>query len=796
MKVFNKYFSDDRKIAKELKYVVSDILDLEPTIQKLTDAQLKEKTTEFKERLAKNETLDDILVEAFAVAREACFRVTGLKPFPVQVFGAILLHNGEVAQMFTGEGKTITAIMPVYLNALLGKGVHVVTVNQYLTERDAKYNGEVFEFLGLTCKYNKAQLSTQLKREAYAADVTYTTNSELGFDYLRDNMCKKMDDKVQRGLYMAVVDEVDSILIDEAKTPLIISGGQKQSPSFYDKVDKFAQVVNEEDYHIDLEAKTITLSDKGELKAQRYFNTSSFYNVENNELVHYTLNALKAHYLFFKDREYIIRNKEILLVDQFTGYVMEGRSYSDGLQQAIQAKEKVTIEPETMTVATITYQNFFRLYSKLSGMTGTAKIEEEEFMQIYNMRVICVPSNKPIVRLDATDFIFASSRAKYKAIVKEVKAKHTIGQPILLGTTNVNTSEIIGKLLSLEKIPFNLLNARQNSEEAEIISRAGQKGMVTIATNMAGRGTDIKLGEGIAELGGLVVLGTERHESRRIDNQLRGRSGRQGDPGYTRFYLSIEDELLLRFGADKLQKQFSNLKDKHIESKMLANGIKSAQKRIEALNFDTRKNILEYDNVLSQQRSVIYSQRDLVLSGKENDKIVERMLMIAAITFVEASMVFVDNHKIIKPSKLEEKVVNAIVDRTEFKASDFANIDQKEAAKKLFDLIWSKYLVKKEATDSEVLKVMEQQLVLNAIDDLWTHHIDAMTKLKSSIHLRGYAQKNPLQQYIEEADSLFQKLKKDIAILVAKMIYHSQIVQEIPDELIPTDISSVKVGFR
>ena len=796
MIVFDRIFSEDKKIINRFRYVISDILNLNEQMQALPDSAFEKKTAEFKARLANNETLDDILVEAFAVAREACRRVTGMHLFPVQILGALILHYADVAEMKTGEGKTITAIMPIYLNALAGKGVHVVTVNEYLADRDAEANGKVFALLGLTCKSNKAQMATHLKREAYAADVTYTTNSELGFDYLRDNMVQTLEDKVQRGLNMAIIDECDSVLIDEARTPLIISGGQKQAPAFYEKVDLFAKSLKQNDYQIDLEAKSITLSNEGEQKAAKFFNTKSFYGVENNELVHYVLNAMKANFLFFNDKEYIVKEDEILLVDQFTGRIMHGRAYSDGLQQAIQAKEKVKIEPETMTMATITYQNFFRLYTKLAGMTGTAKTEQNEFRKIYNMRVVCVPTNRPVIRTDAMDFIFASNKAKYKAIIKEVKLKWEVGQPILLGTGNVNTSEILSKLLTIEKIPHQVLNARQDKTEADIISRAGHMSSVTIATNMAGRGTDIKLSDGVAELGGLVVLGTERHEARRIDNQLRGRSGRQGDPGYSRFYLSLEDELLLRFGSDKLQKSFSNLHDDHMESRMLSKGIASAQKRIEGMNFDVRKNILEYDNILSQHRNVIYAQRDYILMHADLVDKIKRMFMMVAIELINRHTYTEGAVTKINVNKLADEAVNVYISPQDFEKSLFENVDTKTAVKRLYELILNDYLKKREDNPEDVVQMTEQQTILRVLDDQWTRHIDIMTKLKSSIHLRGYAQKNPLQQYIEESDLLFANLKKVIALNTAKMLYAARISQTIAQDLIPTDIATVKVGFR
>src|SRR5690554_3432861 len=626
--MFKKWFDPSRKVLKAAKKVADEVFALEDAMKALTDEELRNKTIEFKERFKNGETLDELQVEAYAVVREAATRVTGMTPYFVQVLGAYAIHNGDIAEMKTGEGKTLTAVMPAYLNALNGEGVHIVTVNEYLAKREAEGEiGDIFRFLGLTVGLNVRDLTAEQKKEAYAADILYSTNSELGFDYLRDHMVLYEKDIVQkRGLSYAIIDEVDSILIDEARTPLIITGGTKQGENLYQSADRFAKSLRNEDYYIDIESKTVELSESGISKAEKIFSLENLYDIRNVNLVHHINNALRAVYIMEKDKDYMVQNNEVLIIDQFTGRVLPGRQYSEGLHQALEAKEKVEIKKETITVATITYQNFFRMYKKLSGMTGTAKTEEEEFREIYNMYVSVIPTNEPMIREDAPDYLFATLKEKYDALLKDIEQRHKIGQPILIGTVAVETSEYLSHLLKVRKIPHNVLNVKNHEREAEIVEFAGQKGAVTIATNMAGRGTDIKLGEGVVELGGLAVLGSERHEARRIDDQLRGRSGRQGDPGFSRFYLSAEDELLVRFGGETFKNRIATIQrltmDKSnpnavpepLESRMFSRFVKNAQKRIEGQNYDMRKNVLRYDDVIRKQREVIYAQRMDILT--------------------------------------------------------------------------------------------------------------------------------------------------------------------------------------
>lgn len=761
----------DRKILRKINKQVKAILALEKTMRELTDEQLAAKTEEFRQRLANGATLDDILVEAFAVAREASKRVTGLHPYPVQLIGGIVLHNGDVAEMRTGEGKTLTAVMPIYLNALSGKGVHIITVNEYLAQRDAELNKPIFDFLGISVGVNLRDYTPVFKRQAYAQDVTYTTNAELGFDYLRDNMVRSFQEKVQRGMNFAIIDEADSVLIDEARTPLIISGGSKNRTPLYQASDAFAKSLVPDDYKIDWESKQIALTVTGVRKAQGYFNLKNLFNIENSELFHHIQNALRANYVFKLDVEYVVKDGEIVLVDQFTGRLMAGRVYSDGLHQAIQAKEKVTIQQETTTVATITYQNFFRLYNKLSGMTGTAKTEEEEFVKIYNMRVICIPTNKPIIRQDMPDYVFATLNAKFKALIAEVKERNAKGQPILIGTANVDVSERISNMLRLEGISHEILNAKNHAREAEIIAKAGEFHAVTLATNMAGRGTDIKLVPGVEKIGGLAVLGTERNEARRIDNQLRGRSGRQGDPGYSRFYVSIEDDLIMRFGGEKLKKIFTSLGEDFIKSKMLTRSITRAQQKIEGLNFDARKNLLDYDNVIAQHREAMYSQRDKILTAEGVLDILKTMHRTVArdllkiFTKIQGREQFIDyealargtQNKILKSGTLEPEIL------------------KKMLPEEVIDLISEKsfefYLEKRGKLNEVIIKQIEYATLLQVFDKYWTDHIDGLSKLRAGIHLRGYAQLNPLQAYIEEASKLFNLMTINIAHQVLIMLH-------------------------
>ncbi|MGL5268238.1 MAG: preprotein translocase subunit SecA [Spiroplasma sp.] len=761
----------DRKILQKIKKQVKEIIGLEPSMKELTDTQLAAKTKEFRSRLINGETLEEILVEAFAVAREVSRRVTGLHPYPVQLIGGLVLHNGDIAEMRTGEGKTLTAVMPIYLNALTNKGVHIITVNEYLAQRDADLNKPIFDFLGITIGVNLRDYPPNLKREAYAKDVTYTTNAELGFDYLRDNMVHSFQDKVQRGLNFAIIDEADSVLIDEARTPLIISGGSKNRTPLYQATDAFAKSLKPEDYKIDWESKQIALTPTGVRKAQSYFNLKNLFDIENSELFHHIQNALRANYVFKLDVEYVVKDGEIVLVDQFTGRLMAGRVYSDGLHQAIQAKEKVTIQQETTTVATITYQNFFRLYSKLSGMTGTAKTEEEEFVKIYNMRVICIPTNKPIIRDDKSDYVFATLNAKFKALIKDVKERNTKGQPILIGTANVDVSERISNMLRLEGIKHEILNAKNHAREAEIIAKAGEFYAVTLATNMAGRGTDIKLAPGIEKLGGLAVLGTERNEARRIDNQLRGRSGRQGDPGFSCFYVSIEDDLIMRFGGEKLKRIFASLGEDFIKSKMLTRSITRAQQKIEGLNFDARKNLLDYDNVIAQHREAMYSQRDKILTADSVLDILKTMHRTVArdllkiFTKIQGREQYIDYQTLIKGTQ------NKILKPDSLNDEDLKRMLPEEVINLISAQSYQFYLEKRAKLNEIIIKQIEYSTLLQVFDRYWTDHIDALSKLRAGIHLRGYAQLNPLQAYIEEASKLFNLMTINIAHQVLVMLH-------------------------
>ncbi|WP_339039201.1 MULTISPECIES: preprotein translocase subunit SecA [unclassified Spiroplasma] len=761
----------DRKILRKINKQVKAIISLDETMRKIKDEELANKTVEFRTRLAEGETLDDILVEAFATIREAARRISGLHPYPVQLIGGIVLHNGDVAEMRTGEGKTLTAVMPIYLNALSSKGVHVITVNEYLAARDAELNRPILEFLGITIGVSLRDHSTNQKREAYLKDVTYTTNSELGFDYLRDNMVKVYPEKVQRQLNYAIIDEADSVLIDESRTPLIISGGSKNRTPLYQASDVFAKTLIPEDYKIDWESRQIALTVTGVNKAQKQFNLKNLFDIDNSELFHHIQNALRANHVFKLDVEYVVKDGEIVLVDQFTGRLMPGRVYSDGLHQALQAKENVTIQQETTTVATITYQNFFRLYNKLSGMTGTAKTEEEEFVKIYNMRVIKIPTNKPIIREDKPDHVFASLNAKFKSLIAEVKERHTKGQPILIGTANVDVSERIANMLTLEGIKHEILNAKNHAREADIIARAGEKGSITLATNMAGRGTDIKLGKGVIELGGLAVLGTERNEARRIDNQLRGRAGRQGDPGFSRFYVSIEDDLMLRFGGEKLKKAFASLGEDYIRSKMLTRSITRAQQKIEGMNFDARKNLLDYDNVIAQHREATYHQRDNILLADDLLDLIKNMHRTVARDLLNIFNKVVGREQFIDYDELVKGIENKLIKPNDLIAEKLNRLSTEENIDLIVEKSYNFYLEKREKLNDVIIKQIENSVILQTFDQYWTNHIDALSKLRAGIHLRGYAQLNPLQAYIEEASKLFNRMKINVAHQVIIMLH-------------------------
>ena len=760
MKFLKKLFDHEYKELEKFKQQADLIVAKDEEMSKLSDAELKSKTQQFKERLQNGETLDDILVEAFAVAREAAYRVIGEKPYYVQVIGGLAIHYGNIAEMKTGEGKTLTSTMPAYLNALTGDGVHIITVNEYLASRDAEWMGSIYRFLGLTVGVNLRELTSSEKKKVYECDIVYSTNNEVGFDYLRDNMVVKANDRVQRGLNFAIVDEVDSVLIDEARTPLIISGGSMNSANLYIQTDRFAKSLKENNgYLYDEKTKAVTLDDKGVQEAEKAFGITNLYDIEHTTLVHFINQALKANYGMKKDFDYVVNDGKIVIVDPFTGRLMQGRAYSEGLHQAIEAKEGVQINQETKTLATITFQNLFRMYHKLAGMTGTAKTEEEEFRDIYNMYVIEIPTNKPIARIDDTDLVFATQKGKYKAIINEIKERHEKGQPILVGTIAVETSELISSMLKKAKIPHEVLNAKNNAREAEIIAKAGIKGSVTIATNMAGRGTDIKLGEGVKELGGLCVIGTERHESRRIDNQLRGRSGRQGDPGYTRFYVSFEDDLMIRFGTDRakaLLQRVGFTDDQSISLKMLSNSIETAQKRVEGNNFDIRKNLLEYDNVVNEQREIIYEKRNEILDSESIHDVIIKLFNDFITHLVESHL---DNGSL-NGQNLNEilEFINGKLLRKAITLDDVEGMDYNQIIDYICAKIVLEYEAKVESVPKEIMDEFEKAIYLRVIDMHWMENINAMSLLREGIHLRSYAQENPLRAYTTEGFEMFDAM--------------------------------------
>ena len=776
LKIFKKLFDNEYKELERFKGIADQIVALDDMISELSDKELKEYTKMFRERLDKGETLDDILVEAFAVCREAAYRTLGMKPFYCQILGGLAIHYGNIAEMKTGEGKTLTETMPAYLNALTGKGVHIVTVNEFLSARDSDWRGNVFRFLGLTVGLNLRDLSAEDKRAAYDCDIMYTTNNELGFDYLRDNMVVKKENRVQRRLNFCIVDEVDSILIDEARTPLIISGGVTVTNNLYRDADSFVKSLEEnKDYIMDEKTKSINLSDEGTAKAEAKFKLKNLYDIDNTALVHHIQQSLRANYFMHRDVDYVVQDDEIVIVDQFTGRLMKGRAFSEGLHQAIEAKEGVTIEQETKTLATITFQNLFRMYDKLSGMTGTAKTEEEEFRNIYNMYVISIPTNKPVIREDAVDLLYPGKEGKYRAIVNEIEKRHKLGQPILVGTIAIETSELISKMLTKKKIPHEVLNAKNNAREAEIIAKAGAKGAVTIATNMAGRGTDIKLGEGVKELGGLCVIGTERHESRRIDNQLRGRSGRQGDPGFTQFYLSFEDDLMVRFGSEKYKGMLANLGftgDQAIQNKMLAGSFEAAQKKVEGNNFDIRKQLLQYDDVMNNQREIIYARRNEIL---DNDSIHESTLNLLKNHVKD----IVDDH-LIESNKLSandydeilETVNENLLKQHRIAISEIKGKEPSEVTELIQELVIKDYEEKLKDIPEEIVDEFEKAITLKVIDNYWMEHISIMDHLREGIGLRGYANEDPLQAYTMEGYDLFDlmltRINKDVSMYLLK----------------------------
>ena len=779
MNILRSLFDHEYKELKKFRSIADKIELLKDEYSNLSDGDLKNKTTIFKERLNAGETLEDILVEAFATAREAAKRTIGEYPFYVQLLGGIAIHYGNIAEMKTGEGKTLTTVLPAYLNSLTGKGVHVITVNEYLTLRNAEWMGKVFEFLGVTVGVNLRELTPSEKKKEYDKDILYTTNNELGFDYLRDNMVVKKENRVQRGLNFAILDEVDSILIDEARTPLIISGGHMESKNLYNSADIFVKtLIKEQDYTIDEKTKSVSLSEEGSDKACKYFKLDNLYDISNTALVHHIDQALKANYAMQRDVDYVVQDNEVIIVDQFTGRLMKGRAFSEGLHQAIEAKEGVKIQDETKTLATITFQNLFRMYNKLSGMTGTAKTEEEEFRNIYNMFVIQIPTNREVIREDLADLVFATKKAKFNAIVDEIEKRHKMGQPILVGTIAIETSELVSKMLDKKGIKHEVLNAKNHAREAEIIAKAGEKNSVTIATNMAGRGTDIKLGDGVRELGGLCVIGTERHESRRIDNQLRGRAGRQGDPGVSQFFVSLEDELMVRFGTDRIKTlmQTAGFDDQAIRSKIFTGSIESAQKRVEGNNFDIRKQLLQYDNVMNEQREIIYKRRNEIL---DSDSIHERVLD----SFKDYISSIVNKYLISeeenKYETLKDYVNKNLLKMKKIKLSDIDGKMPEEVSQEIFEVLSEDYEKKINELPWELVSEFEKAISLRVIDTNWMNHINNMEHLRDGVGLRGYANEDPLQAYIKEGYQIFDNMMDKISEETSLFLLRAEIRQNI-----------------
>ena len=777
--VLKKVFDPNKRQLSRLEKIADQVDALGPEMAKLSDEQLRQKTEEFKARYQQGESLDDLLVEAFAVVREGAKRVLGLYPYKVQIMGGIVLHEGNIAEMKTGEGKTLTATMPVYLNALTGKGVHVVTVNEYLATRDATEMGKLYEFLGLTIGLNLSGMSREEKQAAYNADITYGTNNEFGFDYLRDNMVLYKEHIVQRPLHYAIIDEVDSILIDEARTPLIISGTAQKSTALYIQANAFVRTLKKDvDYTYDEKTKSVQLTEEGITKAEKAFGIDNLFDLKHVTLNHHINLALRAHVTMHRDVDYVVEDGKVVIVDQFTGRLMRGRRYSDGLHQAIEAKEGLEIQNESMTLATITFQNYFRMYEKLAGMTGTAKTEEEEFRNIYNMQVVVIPTNKPVIREDRPDLIFRTMEGKFRAVVEDIAQRHAKGQPVLVGTVSIETSELLSNMLKKRGIPHNVLNAKNHAKEAEIIAQAGQKGAVTIATNMAGRGTDIKLGEGVKELGGLAVIGTERHESRRIDNQLRGRAGRQGDPGVSQFYLSLEDELMRRFGSESLMSMMDRLgmdDSQPIQSKMVTKAVESAQKRVEGNNFDARKQLLQYDDVLREQREIIYRQRYEVLDSDNLRGIIEKM--------IQSVIERVVNAHTPKEELPEEWNLKGIIDyinanllpEGDVTVNDLRGKEPEEMIELIWEKVKARYDEKEQQIPPEQMREFERVIVLRAVDMKWMDHIDAMEQLRQGIHLRAYGQIDPLREYQMEGYAMFENMIASIEEEVAKYIMKAEI---------------------
>ena len=783
MGLLKNIFDYETKELKKIDKIVDEIEALDEKMQSIKDIEFKAKTEEFKKRLEDGEKLDDIAVEAFALAREACFRAIGEKPFRVQLIGGLAIHRGNIAEMKTGEGKTLTTVLPAYLNALSGKGVHVITTNEYLSTRNAQWMGPIYDLLGVSVGINTRDKSPKEKKEAYNADITYTTNNELGFDYLRDNMVVHKENRTQRGLNFAIIDEVDSILIDEARTPLIISGGSAKSANIYKEADRVAKNLKIDDYVVDEKTKKVTLTEEGVKNCEKMLHLDNLYDISNSVMVHNLDKALTANYAFKKDVDYVIENDKVIIVDTFTGRLMHGRQFSEGLHQALEAKEGVTINEETKTLATITFQNLFRMYNKLSGMTGTAKTEEEEFQNIYNTNVVCIPTNKPVIRDDQVDLIYSSLKGKFNAVVKTVKEIHKTGRPVLVGVASVETSELVSQLLTKAGVKHELLNAKNHEREAHIIENAGKKNAVTIATNMAGRGTDIKLGEGVRELGGLYVLGTERHDSRRIDNQLRGRAGRQGDPGTTRFFVSMEDDLMIKFGSEKMKAVMETLgikDDQAISNKMISKNIEAAQKKVEGFNFDRRKGLLDFDNVISKQREIIYDRRNEIL---DNDSIRDRVLD----TFKE----FVSNqvHSHLTDGELTSNDVDNLMElfnarylkKRKLKKEDF-NKDINELIDFIYEIVVDDYSKKLEDVPKDIQDDFEKSISLRCIDKNWMNQLDAMEALKEGVGLRGYAQSNPLQVYALEGFDLFDNMMANISAEISNFLLNAEVRQNIERE--------------
>ena len=789
--MFKKLFDPTYKEFLKCEAIADKVLKLEEEYKKLSDEELQHKTIDFKKLLEEGKTLDDIIVDAFATAREAAARVLGLRAYKVQVIGAAAMHYGNIAEMKTGEGKTLTSVLVAYLNALSGKGVHIVTVNEYLANRDATEMGEVHRFLGLTVGLNLRDMSSEEKQAQYACDITYSTNNELGFDYLRDHMVIHAEKMVQRELNFAIVDEVDSILVDEARTPLIISGGEKAGANLYVQANTFVKSLVEDDYDIDIKSKHISLNENGMAKAEHYFGVENLYDVKYVTLVHRINNALKANYTMFKDVDYVVQDNTVIIVDSFTGRLMHGRQFSEGLHQALEAKEHVEIKKETRTLATITFQNFFRMYHKLAGMTGTAKTEEEEFRNIYNMFVVEIPTNAPVRRIDAEDVMFATMEGKFKAIAKDIAIRHQKGQPVLVGTISIETSELLSNLLKKRGIPHNVLNAKQHEREAEIVAKAGEKGAVTIATNMAGRGTDIKLGEGVRELGGLAVIGTERHESRRIDNQLRGRSGRQGDPGYSCFYLSAEDDLLKRFGSDRF-KMIVNMgtgkeKDEEgnelpLQMKVLSKFIEGAQRKVEGFNFDNRKSVVEYDEVLRKQREVIYKQRNDILLLDDMEPVVHKMMASVVSRKVPTYFTMDRKQEIFDSEHFNKEFIMRFFNLGNVEEDEFKNKSSTELQEYILNKFHANLEEKKEIVPIEQYREFLKVVLLKVVDRYWMDHIDQMSSLRQSIRLQSYAQLNPLREYQEIGYEMFTNMIASIEDDVVQLINRAQVQQNLQRE--------------